>query len=192
MQLEDALSTSLQAVQSMLAAEPLSSGDLARPTPCASFDVNQLMNHIRDTHLLLTNAVTRGSVENTAPLSECHAELARDAHTAWDERGHDGTVSLAGHDLPASFVLSLHLVETAVHGWDLATALGRDLDLPDDVVDLIWQLVPGVADDETRGNDTEAAYGPAVYVHPATSSLDRLIAFTGRDPAWGSMRTQVA
>lgn len=192
MLLEDALTTSLRSVQSMLAAEPVSVDDLARPTPCASFDVHQLMDHIRDTHLLLTNAATAGSAQTTAPLSECHAELARAARAAWHERGQDGTVHLAGHDLPATFVLSLHVVETVVHGWDLAAALDRDLDLSDDLVDAVWQLVPGVAGDDTRGSDTQAAYGPAVYVHPATSSLNRMIAFTGRDPEWGSTRARVA
>ncbi len=192
MQLVDALSAANQAVQSMLDAAPVPSADLPRPTPCASYDVSQLMDHVRDTHLLLINAATGGSVELTAPLTECHAELIRTARAAWDERGQDGTVGLAGHSLPADFALSLHVVETVVHGWDLAVALGRELDLPDELVELTWELVPQVASDDSRGADAEAPYAPAVFTHPAATSMDRLIAFTGRDPEWGTKRAAVA
>ena len=186
MNLESGLAAALDAMQDLLDTTTWSESLIARPTPCASFDVAELMDHIRDTHLLLTTAAAAESATSDSPLTECHSELAAAAQSAWASRGQEGTVNVGGHDLPAAFALSLHFIESVVHAWDLASALGRPLDLSDEVVDLAWQTIPAVASEDARGADTAAAYGQVRLVHPAAGPMDRLVAFAGRDPRWSA------
>ena len=188
MNLETGLAAALDAVQSLLDTTNWPEQDLAASTPCASFTVAELMDHIRDTHQLLTSAAAAAEITNDSPLPDCHDNLAAAAKSAWANRGHEGTVNIGGNELPASFALSLHVVETVIHGWDLASALGRTLEVPDSLLDLTWQLVPVVASEDGRGPEAEAPYGPVQSVHPAADALDRLVAFTGRDPQWRAGR----
>jgi uncharacterized protein (TIGR03086 family) len=184
--LETGLAAALDAVQNLLDTTNWAEVDLAGPTPCVSFTVAELMNHIRDTHLLLTNAAADDDATNETPLPDCHAVLAAAATFAWTNRGQEGTVNIGGNELPATFALSLHLVETLIHSWDLASALGQTLELSESLVDLAWEVIPGVASEDARGADTQAAYGPVQSVHPTADALERLVAFAGRDPRWSA------
>lgn len=184
MKLETGLAAALDAMQNLLDTTRWAEVDLAGPTPCASFTVAELMDHIRDTHLLLTNAAADDDATNETPLPDCHADLAAAATSAWANRGQKGTVDIGGNVLPATFALSLHLVETVIHSWDLATALGRTVELSESLVGLAWDVIPGVASEDARGADTQAAYGQVQAVHPTADALERLVAFAGRDPRW--------
>jgi uncharacterized protein (TIGR03086 family) len=68
-----------------------------------------------------------------------------------------------------------------VHTWDLATALGEDVQLdPTLVPEMLAGMEP--IDEVLRGS---GHYGPKV--HLAADDIDpqrRLVAFTGRDPDW--------
>ncbi len=180
----DGLSLALDTVGDLIDAGPIDPAALAGPTPCRSYDVAALSDHVRDIHLLLTNAAGDTLVQLDRPLSEVHRELAENAVKAWQIRGVDGTVDLAGNELPAGFALALHTVETVVHGWDLGRALDRGFDPADDLLDHVWALLPLVVTEDARGTQDGAAYLPAVEVPHDSPLLDRIIAFTGRDPAW--------
>lgn len=189
MKSHEALRAALESVQTMLDAAPVTEADLTRPTPCPAFDVALLMDHIRDTHLLLTDAARPGSATGQPAMPNGHRDLMASVASAWEARGEAGTVAVAGNRLPATFALSLHVLETLVHGWDLASALGRDYGPPGDLVEHAWQVAPMIATDEARGEHPDAPYGPVVLVHPAATPLERLVAFTGRDPDWvGGLR----
>lgn len=185
-----ALSLSFETVSQMLVAGPITQADLERDTPCSAYTVAELADHIRDTHLFLTNAATGEQAQNDSPLADCHADLADAAVKAWTIRGEDGDVDLGGNALPASFALSLHVIETFVHGWDLARALGRRFAPSAELSAFVWGIAPEVISDGMRGDQEGAPYRAAVplpgAVSGATKDLTSLIAFTGRDPQWRS------
>ncbi len=180
----DGLSLALDTVGDLIDASPIEPAALARPTPCRSYDVAALADHVRDTHLLLINAAAETHVESDRALAEIHRDLAENAVKAWNVRGVDGTVDLAGNEVPAGFALALHTVETVVHGWDLGRALDRAFLPAQDLVDHVWSLLPLVVSDQARGTQEGAAYLPAVPVPNDAPLLDQVIAFTGRTPAW--------
>lgn len=180
----DALDRALISVGDMLDRAPIAPEQMSAPTPCSSFDVAQLTAHIRDTHLLLIGAATTTIPEDSRPLADCHKDLADAAYRAWKSRDAQGSVNVAGNELPADFALALHLVETLVHGWDLASALGRDYQPSDELGRHVLDLVPTVITDEARGLEGAAAYGPQVPVADSASIIDRIVGFAGRDPRW--------
>ncbi len=180
----DGLSLALSTVGDLIDAGPIDPAALGRPTPCSSYDVAALADHIRDTHILLTNAAGDADSEVDRALADVHRDLAENAVKAWQIRGVDGTVDIAGIELPAGFALALHTVETVVHGWDLGRALDRPFNPADDLVDHVWSLLPLVVSDQARGTQEGAAYLPAVPVPHDAPLLDQVIAFTGRNPAW--------
>ena len=180
----DGLSLALDTVGDLIDAGPIEPAALARPTPCRSYDVAALADHVRDTHLLLTNAAGDTHAETDRALADVHRDLAENAVKAWDVRGVDGTVDLGGNEVPADFALALHTVETVVHGWDLGRALDRTFHPAHDLVDHVWSLLPLVVSDQARGTQEGAAYLPAVPVANDAPLLDQVIAFTGRNPAW--------
>lgn len=180
----DGLSLALDTVGDLIDARPIDPAALALPTPCSSYDVAALADHIRDTHVLLTNAAGDTDSEINQTLADVHRELAENAIKAWQIRGVDGMVNIAGNELPAAFALALHTVETVVHGWDLGRALDRAFHPADDLVDHVWSLLPLVVSDQARGTQEGAAYLPAVPVPHDAPLLDQVIAFTGRNPAW--------
>ena len=74
-------------------------------------------------------------------------------------------------------ILSL---EFLVHAWDFARATGRDVVVSEPVADYALQLAGKVITPEGRGY---AGFADPIEVPVDAAVLDRLIAFTGRQPA---------
>jgi len=90
-----------------------------------------------------------------------------------------GDVVFGGRTLPTRLALGILSLELVVHGWDFAVALDRSFDVSDahaaQVLGLAQQTLT------TRSRAT-AGFDPPVPVPANAGALDRLIAFTGRDP----------
>ncbi len=101
---------------------------------------------------------------------------------SWSEPGAwEGTTHMGGPtELPASLVGGMVVVEMLVHGWDLAKATDQRLELDDDLLDFVHEEVAKTAE-QGRAMDV---YGAEVTVTPSSSTLDKLLGLTGRDPAW--------
>lgn len=152
---------------------------MKRPTPCCDFDVAALVEHIIGTHHFLLSAAG-GSADDTGSIADRHRSVTEQSQRTWAARGTDGTVDLGGHQLPADFALSLHALEAFVHGWDLATALEQPFEPGAELVDAAWESARMIVSDDNRGTEPGAPYGPAVAAPEPASTLDALIAFTGR------------
>lgn len=81
---------------------------------------------------------------------------------------------------PRTVLGEMALVEVAVHGWDVARALGRTLRLDPAVGAAVDRAVAASA---ALGRQM-GAYGPEVTVPDGTTGLDRALARAGRDPRW--------
>lgn len=180
----DALRTALDNLQQVIDAGPIENTQGGNPTPCSDFTVNDLADHVIDTHNLLLAGAGGTAINDNGTLSARHAALAEAALNQWSQRGTDGTIDLGGNELPASFALPLHALETYVHAWDLARSLDRPFEPPTELTDDMWSFAQGSITDDVRGETAGAPYGPKVDVAVDASDVDRLIAFTGRDPYW--------
>lgn len=176
-----ALERSIALTQQVIDSAPITDEDLARRTPCVAFGVDDLLDHIIDTHHLLLGSAGGGIPDEVASIGGRHRAAGEASVTAWRARGTEGTIDLGGNELPATFGLSLHVLEAYVHAWDLAAALSRDFAPDDDLTAAVATAAQMVISDGMRGDAEGMPYGSAVDLESA-SAIDRLVAFAGRDP----------
>jgi len=160
-------------------------GQLAAPTPCASWDVRALIEHFTGSARWAAAAI--GGEE---AMDEGFA--AGDFLAAYDQGtkgllaafGTEGAlekaVTVPWGELSGAAPMWLAVNDQFVHGWDLARAIGHDTDLDPGLADEL--LVRGQAwiTDAYRGPDGAGLFGPPVKAPAGASSADRLAAFLGR------------
>jgi len=166
---------------------------LSSPTPCAEYDVGKLVNHLLFWGPSLEGAARKESVPPPAGAeadvdmtkgdwgAALEAQINRTV-AAWSEPGAwEGTTYMGGPtELQASLVGGMVVGELVVHGWDLAQATGQHPALDDD---LLVYLHDEVAKSAEQGREM-GVYGPEVTVPASSSTLDRVLGLTGRNPAW--------
>lgn len=155
------------------------SSALDAQTPCEKWDVRTLLNHMLDTQRYFLGAA-RG--EKSDPPGPTPPDTLGDDPTADFESmrsevlaayGEDGVVERTGPSLGIAFADQL------LHGWDLARATGQDDTMPDGLADAAYAMIHGRFTDEQRAG----VFGPEVPVADDASPQDRLLAYTGRNPA---------
>ena len=160
---------------------------LSLPTPCEDFDVEALLGH-----LIVGNrrfvAVAGGAPATSVPLepeptddwSAAYDTTAIAVRDAWrDPAALERIAELPIGSIPGVVALGMHVVESLVHGWDLATATGQGTDIEPELCTIAWQNVQGV-DDDLRG--AGRPFGPAIEVPDHAPATDRLVAWLGRQP----------
>lgn len=168
--------------------------ELGRATPCAAWDLRQLLEHMVGQHVGFATVVRDGAAGPEAyhPLPFTPA--------AWDQSVEELTTAFAAADLAAQVVeVELHptrplpigvlvhaqFLDTVVHTWDVAAALGETYTPDPDVVDAVLRIAAPIPDDERR-EQPGAAFAHAVAV--TGSPWERTLALLGRDPAWLAAR----
>jgi uncharacterized protein (TIGR03086 family) len=161
-------------------AETIGHDDLHRPTPCRDFDVQALADHLIDTISRLGAAVAiPPAVPIEGSLGQRIQRVTQPLLAEWRRRGLAGDVEFGGRTLPAHLALGILSLELVVHGWDFAVALDRQLHVSDAHAAHVLGLARQTLTAQSR---LTAGFDPPVPVPATASTLDQLIAFTGRDP----------
>lgn len=159
----------------------LNVSDLSKQTPCTEYDVSQLADHLMTaiTRIGATAGAQMPPRDQDAPLETQVADAAQAALEAWRRRGLEGTVELASTQMPAVFAVGVLSIEFLVHAWDFAMAADRHVGVSEPVSDYVEGLVSKVITPQIRAGGRFAD-----PVRPAADAgvLDRLIAYTGRNP----------
>ena len=162
-------------------------------TPCASWDVRALVNHIVGGTTYFAVIGETGSAPSEQPevpeaagpeelLAEFDDGAAR-AVRAFDAEGTaERTVHLPFGDLSGSAFVHIASVDTFTHGWDLAKATGQPTHLAPDLAGELLEIATGFLPDALRGPDGKAPFGPKVDPPAGASAADQLAAFLGRTP----------
>ncbi|MGW3914266.1 TIGR03086 family metal-binding protein [Streptomyces sp. NPDC005070] len=158
---------------------------LRRPTPCAEWDLGELLHHLDDSVEALYEGVADGRV------GLCPARPAADPVCAFRERagallGVCAAVSgapppdpaVGDRSLGAGLLVAVGALEIAVHGWDVARACGRARPIPSALALELLPLAHLVVTDADRG----VRFAGPVDAPPGTPPGDRLLAFLGRHP----------
>jgi uncharacterized protein (TIGR03086 family) len=163
--------------------ESASAGDWARPSPVAQWTALDVVKHLIEW--------PRGFLQG-AGIQLPALDVEADPVAAWKQHVSDIQAVL---DDPAGRVLSnphtgdkpvdeaidqFYTPDIWMHSWDLAKALGRELDLGEERCSA---TLAGMEPLDQLLRDS-GQFGPAVPVAPDASPQDKLIAFIGRDPAW--------
>lgn len=156
------------------------------PTPCAEYDVKELLNHL---FLVVTNfqALAKGGTADfsTTPdrltgdwRGEFGAETERLVE-AWSAPEALEGVS-AGMGLPQPVVAKMILLDLTIHAWDLARATGRDFTPDPRAVSVLLGFLGDMAP-MARAN---GVFGEEVEVGDDATDFERLLGGSGRDPQW--------
>ena len=156
--------------------------DESKQTPCREFDVAKLTDHLMNSITTIGGMAgaqfperDRGdSVERQVVLA------ARPALDAWHKRGLDGSVPFRSGEAPAKMMVGVLSLEFLVHAWDYAKATGREVTASDEVSDYVLGLAKQVITPEGR---TKVGFDDPIDVAADAGALDRLIAYTGRQPS---------
>ncbi|MFD3926757.1 TIGR03086 family metal-binding protein [Streptomyces sp. NPDC058614] len=162
---------------------------LTGPTPCADWDLRTLVNHwvLYTSHGLehralreqLSEELTGRDFTADPDWAEAYAAQLDRAVAAWaDPSVWEGEVDLGMAKMPATELASMIVKETAVHGWDVATATGQEFRVSDGAGRLVLDVV------ETHGDLYRQYDG---FADPVTApddapTFERALAASGRDP----------
>ena len=159
-------------------------------TPCAKFDTRALTNHMALANMFFVSVASgdpmHGSDGDDMPdvLGDdpvaVHRESATRLMKVLRAPGTlERTFDFGFAQMPGAMGVGLMLMETTVHGWDLAKATGQDTSIDPDVAGMLLQAAGAL--DGIRSPDG-TPFGPAVDVPESAPPGDRLIAFAGRTP----------
>jgi uncharacterized protein (TIGR03086 family) len=155
--------------------------DESKQTPCREFDVTKLTDHLLNSITTIGGFVgakfperdRNDSVERQVILA------ARPALDAWHRRGLDGTVPFGQGEAPAAQMAGVLSIEFLVHAWDYAMATGREITAPDSLSDYVMGLARIIITPQGR---TNVGFDDPIEAPADAGALDRLIAYTGRQP----------
>ena len=160
--------------------------DLDAPTPCASWDVRELVNHFIGTArwwaAMMTGA-DEPAEENYAAgdLMAAYKASIGVATAAFEADGAmEKTVTLPFGVFPGTVVLGMAALDQFTHGWDLARALGLPTDLDPVLAGELLNQARQTLPDAFRGPDGQAPFGPALEAPAGAGQADQLAAFLGR------------
>jgi uncharacterized protein (TIGR03086 family) len=159
---------------------------LDAPTPCRDWDVRTLVGHMTGVVVNMGLGARGEALLPDLSAFQLDADPAAQFRTeadrtlaAWSARGTEGEVNIGAGPMPVPVAMSINVLDTATHSWDVARATGQDGSLPDDLAATALSLCQGIVTDEVRGF---AGFDPVVPLGPDASKTDQLVAFLGRTP----------
>jgi uncharacterized protein (TIGR03086 family) len=173
--------------------------DLARPTPCADWTLEELLKHMTAQHdgWVAAAAGDGGDLsrwQSGPPAADPVKEYAGAAERVLAAFGADGVLDreFALAELspllrfPAAQAISFHFIDYLVHGWDVARSLG--LDPPDyefepDLLAAALPVAQAVPDGKLRKRGM-VPFAPGISVTGNLGAMDQIVAMLGRSPSW--------
>jgi len=159
------------------------------PTPCEEWDVTALVGHVTmGSEMAIALVDGAGQEEALAfrdrefggddPRAACRtavgAQLTRlGAVTDWDAVVHHPV-----GDVPASQLLGFRTGDLTLHAWDLATAIGADPGLPEDLAQVVYESMKPM--EPFIGQIGLFGQGPSGTVGNGADVQLRLLDLTGR------------
>jgi uncharacterized protein (TIGR03086 family) len=178
-----ALDSSYERAAALIAG--IDAAQLARPTPCADWDVSATLDHLVGATWMFTLANQGQSVgEDSFGVGDDRPQAALSAAAAanvasWRAVGaFDGERALPFGTFPADAVAMMNLAEVVVHTWDVEVALGADTTIDPAIAKMLDEFYAAISLDPYRAH---GAFGPEVFVDASASHADRLLAQLGRE-----------
>lgn len=170
---------------------------LTLPTPCAGWQVRDLLAHQLGQDQAFALALRGGAAELTAwasvPVGDevpgPSLDALEDQGIAQDEFEASGRVTiwmpeiLPDRPLPADRAIGAHLIDLLIHAWDLGVAIGTPPAIDDDLGDFclaVAQSIPDTAERRAPGS----AFTRALPAGAADTVFGHALRLLGRDPGW--------
>ncbi|HZU78516.1 MAG TPA: TIGR03086 family metal-binding protein [Acidimicrobiales bacterium] len=160
-------------------------GMLDTQTPCQSWKVRQLINHMIAAPRVGISALRTGEFHPddndyaSGDFVAAYEATAKDAVAAFGEAGAlERVVKLPFGEVPGAFLRGMVTTDQFTHGWDLARATGQSTDLDPALANEL--LAQAAIPEQFRGADGSAPFGPEQTAPEGATRADRLAAHLGR------------
>jgi uncharacterized protein (TIGR03086 family) len=150
------------------------------PTPCQEWNVAQVVGHLIDVNERFAPQLgAPGTVVSPGSTDRACSDDPVDRYRASTERLHDDLCSAeaaGGLSTQLRGRLALRVADLLIHGWDIATATGQSVQLPEDLTALALEFTL---------SRLAALQRSGQFAHPQTvgrnaSVIDCLAALSGR------------
>jgi uncharacterized protein (TIGR03086 family) len=162
--------------------ESASRSDWDRPSPVQGWTARDVVHHLVEwlPGFLERTGTTLPPVDAVDPAAAWRQRAADVQLLIETEGDREFESPMFGTLTIATAIDRFYTGDVWMHSWDLAKALGRDVDLGEQrCADTLVAMEP--MDEVLRSS---GQFGPRVEVPADASPQDRFIAFIGRDPFW--------
>lgn len=178
------LEMAVQAAKDALAG--VEASQMSDATPCASWDVSALINH-----MIGAQGFFGAGITGTPPPAESDW-AAGDFQAAFAEAsagllagfGADGALEqdyqLPFGEMSGAAFMGLAAVDTFQHAWDLCKATGQSTDLNPALASAMLEQSRAAIQEQFRGPEGAAPFGAEQPAPDGASAADQLAAFLGR------------
>ena len=164
----------------------LTSAALGAPTPCADWDLADLINHLLGEAQMMSD-VNRGTTDTTvaadllAPGDIIHSweRVAKDNVASWREAGLEGTRTYFYGTFPAAASIVINLGEVLLHSWDIAQAARLGFAIDPELAAPVYDLYCSAP---LEGMRAGGQLGAEILVPADAALADRLLGLLGRQP----------
>lgn len=163
---------------------------LSAPTPCQSWQVRDVINHVIGVSFFAADAMNMGTATSPSDADFSSGDMLASyddgigqAVAAFGAPGaQEKVITLPFGTLPGSVFMGIATTDAFVHGWDLARATGQSTDIDPELAAQLLEGARMFVQPAFRGEDGEAPFGPEQPASADASMADQLAAFLGRRP----------
>lgn len=180
------------------AARSISPDQLALPTPCAEWNLAQLLDHMTVQNLGFAAAAAGNGADEAVWATGARRDdpVADYLDSAIAVTGAFATPDVLGrsltlpelsseHAFTGEQAIIMHTVDSVVHAWDVARAIGRSISPDPDLVQFTVDIAEQIPDGDDRAAPG-AHFAPRVSVAGDVTAVERMLALLGRSPGWSS------
>lgn len=158
-------------------------------TPCASWSVRELVDHIVNGTTWFATIAETGTPPGEDAFPSFTPDNVVEVFDAGSARAvkafaADGAMERIMHlpfgDLPGAAFVYIACGDTFTHGWDLAKATGQSTDLDPETATQLLEIVSPMLPDDFRGEEGQAPFGPRQDPPSEATAADKVAAFMGR------------
>lgn len=157
------------------------------PTPCAGWDVHDLVNHVVSGNWWAAELAGGSTIEEVGDrldgdliatgAVEAYDRSAEAAHAAFAAPGAlEAPCAVSYGPVPGEVYLGHRFIDVFIHGWDLAKATGQPTDLDAELVEACRAVVEPQADLLTASG----AFAARLTAPEGATSQEALLALLGR------------
>ena len=156
----------------------INGSDLQNPTPCADFNVVQLIDHQYDSIVRIASSLdVKSSTVADSSFEVRLADLSQKTIEVFRRRGLNGLLKLGPNEMPANVVANIFNIELLVHAIDIAKATHQQIEVSPVLTDYVLALTRKTITPQGRQS---GLFAEEIIIGDSQDSLTRLLAFTGR------------
>jgi uncharacterized protein (TIGR03086 family) len=169
--------------------ENVKADQMNNDTPCASWKVKDVVNHIVAGSQWFGKSMDAGESQDdgldadfsSQDYLSIYDDGVKNSVAAFGKPGAlEKNVKLPFGEFPGAAFMGLATTDAFTHAWDLAKSTGQDANLNPELAAQLLDGAKASIPDQFRGEDGKMPFGPKLDAPAGASNADQLAAFLGR------------